>query len=206
MHLGQVATAFSELFTLPLTKVQSTCRFLRQAGFIRSGARGVNAPHLEDLEIARILIALMASESPSDSVVRCRYFSALPVDPIESRFSKAQTEKHENQTAETVLAKVFQGIREGRFDRDPDSSLSRGGVSLTVEISMGRMVLEVCDTGERVIFSTDPDPRKHDLVTKDHETLPPFFSTMHRSTNVMGDVLNVIASFGNETKSKGDTP
>lgn len=204
MYIGQIAKSFSELFTLPLAKVQSTCRFLREAGFIRSGARGVNAPHLVDLEIARILIALMVSESPSDAVVRCKYFAALPVDPVMSKLSPTQAIEHESYTVETVIASAMKRVREGEFDKAPEGFSFHKGVNLEINISMGTVKLENLTNGARLFFSTEPDPRDHGLVAKHLETLPPFFSVMNRTTSITGGPFDVIAAFGNTGKSKGE--
>lgn len=80
MHLGQTAAKLAEILMMsePTTRVVS--RLMREAEWVQTGARGRNAPHLTSLELARFLIALMASESPAAAVERLAHFAKLPID------------------------------------------------------------------------------------------------------------------------------
>lgn len=53
---------------VPEKTVAVYIRFLKAAGLLTSGARGVNAPDMTRVDLARILIALCATDRPSEAV------------------------------------------------------------------------------------------------------------------------------------------
>lgn len=55
-------------------------RNLREAGLFTTGARGVNAPDITPLDAVRVVIAVVASPSPSRAVRDVLYFGALKPD------------------------------------------------------------------------------------------------------------------------------
>lgn len=205
MHIGQAAHAFSDLFSLPLTRVQSTCRYLREAGFVRSGARGVNAPHLADIEVVRILIALMATESPRDAVERCEYFASLPVEPSRCRMSAEKAETFKGRTAEDILSALLKGMREGKIKGQGEvktveelkaSDFSAlGGASLELNISLGFIELMEEPNGYGLHFTNSPSVFEAKI---DIFEVPPFWSQMNRITRLshttLMDVANLAAT------------
>lgn len=52
-------------------------KYLRDAGMFSTGARGVNAPDITALDAARVIIAVLASPSPSRAVRDVEFFGAL---------------------------------------------------------------------------------------------------------------------------------
>ncbi|MDD8022785.1 MAG: hypothetical protein PHX82_06720 [Paracoccaceae bacterium] len=52
-------------------------KYLRDAGMFSTGARGVNAPDITALDAARVIVAVLASPSPSRAVKDVEFFGAL---------------------------------------------------------------------------------------------------------------------------------
>lgn len=53
-------------------------RTLKEAGLLTTGARGVNAPEMTPMDLARILIALCATDRPKDAVDEVNWYRTLP--------------------------------------------------------------------------------------------------------------------------------
>jgi hypothetical protein len=62
---------------LPEATVSGAFRVLRENGLMTSGARGVNAPDMTDLDAARILIAMLVNERPAYAERSVRDFGQL---------------------------------------------------------------------------------------------------------------------------------
>lgn len=74
--------AFTEIVAhstqIPEKTVAVYVRFLKAAGLLTSGARGVNAPEMTTRDLARILIALCSTDRPSDAVEAVNWYRELP--------------------------------------------------------------------------------------------------------------------------------
>jgi len=74
--------AFTEIVAhstqVPEKTVAVYVRFLKAAGLLTSGARGVNAPEMTARDLARILIALCSTDRPSDAVEAVNWYRELP--------------------------------------------------------------------------------------------------------------------------------
>jgi len=62
---------------LPEATVSGAFRGLRESGLMTSGARGVNAPDMTDLDAARMLIAMLVNERPAYAERSVRDFGQL---------------------------------------------------------------------------------------------------------------------------------
>lgn len=62
---------------LPEPTAAGAFRVLRESGLMTSGARGVNAPDMTDLDAARMLIAMLVSERPAYAELSVRDFGQL---------------------------------------------------------------------------------------------------------------------------------
>lgn len=73
--------AFTEIVAgstqVPEKTVAVYIRFLKAAGLLTSGARGVNAPEMTTRDLARILIALCSTDRPSDAVEAVNWYREL---------------------------------------------------------------------------------------------------------------------------------
>lgn len=68
MKIGPLISLLSSNYGLPQTAVVVVARALREAGWLTSGARGVNAPDMEARDAARLSLALLTGEPPSKVV------------------------------------------------------------------------------------------------------------------------------------------
>ncbi|MEM1149851.1 MAG: hypothetical protein AAGI03_04740 [Pseudomonadota bacterium] len=56
-------------------------RELRNAGLIRSGGKGVNAPHMTECDLASLLIALLSTDKPARAVELTKYVGEMQLQP-----------------------------------------------------------------------------------------------------------------------------
>lgn len=74
--------AFTEIVAhsteVPEKTVALFARTLKSAGLLTSGARGVNAPEMTPMDLARLLIALCATDRPKDAVEEVNWYRNLP--------------------------------------------------------------------------------------------------------------------------------
>jgi hypothetical protein len=70
-------TGVASALGLPEPTVSGAFRALRENGLMTSGARGVNAPDMTDLDAARILIAMLVNERPAYAERSVRDFGQL---------------------------------------------------------------------------------------------------------------------------------
>ncbi|WP_321830661.1 hypothetical protein [Thalassovita sp.] len=79
-------------------------RHLREAGLFTTGARGVNAPEMTVLDAVRIIVALLASSSPSRAPRDVKYFGNLRPDCRSERSNACVfMELDERKTLEETL-------------------------------------------------------------------------------------------------------
>lgn len=93
---------------LPDATVSGAFRVLRESGLMTSGARGVNAPDMTDLDAARMLIAMLVNERPAYAESGVRDFGQLictdyrPADG--SNLPEDSQEEFERATVDFTLA------------------------------------------------------------------------------------------------------
>ncbi|WP_121634139.1 hypothetical protein [Tropicibacter alexandrii] len=80
MKQAQFITLMSESLGVEEKTIRVIVRLLREAGLFTTGARGVNAPDITPLDAVRVVIAVVASPSPSRAVRDVKYFGALKPD------------------------------------------------------------------------------------------------------------------------------
>lgn len=80
MKQGPFISLMSESLGVEEKTIKVVVRNLREAGLFTTGARGVNAPDMTALDAVRVVIAVVASPSPSRAVRDVRYFGALKPD------------------------------------------------------------------------------------------------------------------------------
>lgn len=74
---GGFVSGMAAVLEIPEATVAGSFRVLRESGLMTSGARGVNAPDMTDLDAARLLIALLVSERPAFAEISARDFGQL---------------------------------------------------------------------------------------------------------------------------------
>jgi len=115
MQAKKFNTLMSNAFAVPEKSVTVYTRMLKEAGLLTSGKGGRAAPHMTPLDAARVTIALLASDAPSQAVERVKRFGSIPYSPEfektwpwyenigQDRFSAI----FEGDTLEDVLAFMF---------------------------------------------------------------------------------------------------
>lgn len=184
MHIGQVAKMLSQELSIKHSAVEAVAQRLRDAGHIRKGARGRNAPHITDLETARLLIALMSSESPAGAAQRCEFFASLPLQPRVSAFPSSWTLNEDRDTFEQHLAALLRFLR-----LEPEQS-SAVYISMEIYLGMAEIVYDDTPRIEDQHFHT----RFEAPVELPFEDRHPYLSGVHRIAQIVGPALAKIAT------------
>ncbi|TPW32745.1 hypothetical protein [Pararhizobium mangrovi] len=74
---GGFIVGIAAALDLPEPTISGAFRILRESGLMTSGARGVNAPDMTDLDAARMTIAMLVNERPAYSESGVRDFGQL---------------------------------------------------------------------------------------------------------------------------------
>lgn len=77
MRIGPLTTLISSAFGVPEPTVVVVARALREAGWLTSGARGVNAPQMTAQDAGRLSLALLTGESPIRVVEEFEFIRGL---------------------------------------------------------------------------------------------------------------------------------
>jgi hypothetical protein len=101
--------------TTPIETVTVYARLLREAGLLTTGARGRHAPEMTPLDAARLVLAILTTNSPAQCVERVRRFGTIPYSPNFKRiyrgYEAMQPEQFstifEGETLEEVLAYII---------------------------------------------------------------------------------------------------
>ncbi|WP_334061365.1 hypothetical protein [Limimaricola cinnabarinus] len=113
------AAAFNKLiadtYTTPEKSVIVYARLLKEAGLMTTGARGRNAPEMTPLDAARMTIALLTTDGPSQCVERVQRFGSIKFSPRFSKMIRGYETMSPDQfsnlfageTLEEVLAQIF---------------------------------------------------------------------------------------------------
>lgn len=91
MRIGPLISLISSTFGVPEATVIVIARALREAGWLTSGARGVNAPQMTSRDASRLSLALLTGESPASVVEEFEFIRSLQTKdsyPIDGLISK----------------------------------------------------------------------------------------------------------------------
>ncbi|MDO9527181.1 MAG: hypothetical protein Q7J57_16855 [Gemmobacter sp.] len=77
MRIGPLISLLSSTYGLPEAGVVLVARALREAGWLSTGARGVNAPEMGPRDVARLTLALLSGEPPSKVVDEFEFIRTL---------------------------------------------------------------------------------------------------------------------------------
>lgn len=80
MQSGPFITSTSEIYGVAAPTVKEFARILKANGLLSTGARGVNAPHMTALDAARMTLALLGTERPSQAAEAVRKFGVYTFD------------------------------------------------------------------------------------------------------------------------------
>lgn len=77
MRMGPFITLLSETYGVPEPSVAAVARVMREAGWLTTGARGVNAPEMTHVDAARLTLALLSGEPPGKVVEEFEFLRGL---------------------------------------------------------------------------------------------------------------------------------
>ncbi|MEQ5870028.1 hypothetical protein J4E08_08950 [Sagittula sp. NFXS13] len=98
----------AEAYRVEEKTVTLYARFMKEAGLITSGARGVNAPHMHPRDAVRLTIALLATGTAAHAVPLYQRFAGMTIQPDRSNGPHpASLGVHEGATLESVLLHMF---------------------------------------------------------------------------------------------------
>lgn len=75
--MGPFISLLSETYGLPESSVAAVARVMREAGWLTTGARGVNAPEMTFVDAARLTLALLSGQPPSKVVEEFEFLRCL---------------------------------------------------------------------------------------------------------------------------------
>jgi hypothetical protein len=114
MQSGPFITFIADNLSADSATVAVFARELRKARLLTTGARGVNAPHMRPLDATRLLIALMATDRPSEAVASVERWGAMGVSPDGTEGDLPADLFASDPTLEQVLVRLI------AVDPDPD--------------------------------------------------------------------------------------
>lgn len=140
-------------------------RTLREAGWLTSGPRGVNAPDMQAQDASRLIIAMLTGASPSQALRSFETFRALILSTKERRAELE--ERLSTDRVDTLDECVSRFI--GLMADDHNSAGVRGAgsniVNFELTVNETSRIATMCIGGRRFGFSdfTLPSNEKHDI-------------------------------------------
>lgn len=133
----------AEAYRVEEKTVTLYARFMKEAGLITSGARGVNAPHMHPRDAVRLTIALLATGTAAHAVQLYQRFAGMTYQPDRSNGPHpVSLGVYEGATLETVLLHMFtadmfpEGVESGGpFECAPHLALQENQRIATIEHS-----------------------------------------------------------------------
>jgi len=115
MKTAALNQLIARVYTTPEKTVTVHARLLKEAGLMSTGARGRNAPEMTPMDAARLTLAILTTDSPSECVERVERFGRIKYSPgFRKSFRGYETmQPHQfealfkGETLEEVLAYIF---------------------------------------------------------------------------------------------------
>lgn len=111
MRIGPFINLISETFGVPENTTTVVARALREAGWLTSGARGVNAPDMTATDAARLSLALLTGEPPSTVVEEFEFIRTLQCkDPVPADTVTETDQLGERHTIEELMIALIEAL------------------------------------------------------------------------------------------------
>lgn len=108
MRMGPFISLVSETYCLPESSVTVIARVLREAGWLTTGARGVNAPDMTVRDAARLTLSLLSGATPGKVVEEFEFLRYLEAtDPVPDAGFTAGSGLDRPHTLEDALVWLF---------------------------------------------------------------------------------------------------
>ena len=147
MRIGPLITLLSSTYGLAEAGITLVARALREAGWLSTGARGVNAPEMGARDVARLTLALLSGEPPGKVVNEFEFLRSLQTDdmfPPDGFLSPVQLPV--DHTLEDVITALFAAsFDETHIQRFVQDDLFGGYIwpSFSVSVDASRRTAEV---------------------------------------------------------------
>lgn len=153
MKSGQLIKTISSALGIEQSTVGFVARRLREAGFLTTGARGVNAPKMTTRDAARLTLAIMTGAPPNLVVETFKIYRQFRNDEFEhikgANIIQLLEFKQDN-TAEDFLTYLFDYMSSSRSNVDFRESL--GGLEINVHEKPAYVIYK--NSGLEVYFTT----------------------------------------------------
>lgn len=172
MHLGQTASFLAHVFNRPEPTVKMLSRHLREAGWIKKGARGVNAPHTDSADLSAFLIAFLSCpDSPAIAMERLPHFHGLSLE----------TDIEQSVTFGHAVATLLERIAGMSWERTKEESWS---VSVAVDLSSATIAASPAENSDKKaeyhLFGSIVDGTDH----LEFDDLLPYFGALKSTTTI----------------------
>lgn len=135
MQSGSFIKLIADAYKVEEKTVIVYARFLREAGLLTSGARGVNAPHMLPIDAARMTLALLATDKPSQAVTAVSRYREMTLRQQEGDGELPPILFHGRPTLEQVLVRLFGHEPDnGVFDSSPYFEIRENAKSAVFEM------------------------------------------------------------------------
>lgn len=131
MQKGPFIKFIAEALAEDAKSVAIYVRELLDAGLLTTGARGVNAPHMLPLDAARVILALLATDRPSQAVAMVKRYGAMraKLDGLSGGLADLLAD---NPTLEQVLIRII-AAEPGEVPETPYIEVRRWDKSVVIE-------------------------------------------------------------------------
>lgn len=131
MQKGPFIKFIAEALAEDAKSVAIYVRELLDAGLLTTGARGVNAPHMLPLDAARVILALLATDRPSQAVAMVKRYGAMraKLDGLSGDLADLLAD---NPTLEQVLIRII-AAEPGEVPETPYIEVRRWDKSVVIE-------------------------------------------------------------------------
>lgn len=134
MQSGPFIKLISSTYRVDEKTVAVYARALKEAGLLTSGARGVNAPNMLPLDAARLTLALIATDKPSEAVELVLRYGAMKIRQTEATGDLSGKLFAEDPTLEHVLVRAFAYDPETDAGESPYVEVRRNDKSAAIEL------------------------------------------------------------------------
>lgn len=182
MRIGSLISLIAATFGVPPETVTVVARALREAGWLTSGARGVNAPEMGTRDAARLSLALLSGEPPSRVVTEFEFLRSLQTNeqfPDQGLICRADLpEDHTLEDLLTVLFAIYadqdrilrNSVEVGTFRGGPYFSISVDASRRAATVSLPDRTAEYVDLAGETELASLYAKRPMDLETLEQIT------------------------------------
>lgn len=140
MRMGPFIALLAETYGLPESSVKVIARVLREAGWLTTGPRGINAPDMQPNDAARLTLALMTGQPPGKILPDLEILSGLQTkDVFPSTGLSSEIDLAPDHTFAEAITGIFELFRSPerieKYGHEHRFGVSMPSVSVSVDSS-----------------------------------------------------------------------